>query len=379
MPDRMRIVITASLIALAGCAGERAALNEALPPPAPGDVLRAPELVRVRCLLVAPFENGSDAPLAAETVTTALVAAVDPSRTRVFPVADLRALFKETPLELPQGIPPSLALELAELVGADAALWGSVDGRAQESSPELLVTMRMALVGDRRLLFAETGIVRVPPGDRPEAAVKRVALALARPMLARLGDPGRKRCFDPDRSKMVRRLALAEETVARGIPPSVLDAAARARAQAPPPLEARAQPPAAVTAPVAKEPRSPRQAEWAKRLADGGRVLVEDVAFAGRTAAVQRDAGLADLAGALLARPSLGVRLEGFVDATPDRSGDLKLSAAMAQAAGKRLAELGVPKRQISWSGRGGESPVLPNFTARGRAANRRIEAVAVP
>ncbi|HEY6003809.1 MAG TPA: OmpA family protein [Anaeromyxobacter sp.] len=322
-----------------------------------------PELVRVRCLVVAPFENASDAPLAAEAATTALVSAVDPARTRVFPVSDLRGLFKDTTLELPQGISPSLALELAELVGADAALWGSVEGRSHEAAPELLVTIRLGLVGDRRLLFAETGIVKLAAGERAEPAVRQAALDLARPMLAHLGDPGKKRCFDAERSRTLRRLALAEENAPRATP------AAAARV-APPPLPSPAAP---------KEPRTPRQAEWAKRLAQGERVLVEDVAFAARTATLQRDAGLADLAAAVLARPSVGVRLEGFVDATADRSGDQKLSLAMAQAAGKRLVELGVPKEKLTWSGRGGESPVLPNFTARGRAVNRRIEVTASP
>lgn len=370
MGPSMRLVVTALVAAAAGCAGTRAAPDPVLPGPGPGSVLRAPELARVHCLLVAPFENGSDAPRAAEAATTALVAAVDPSRTRVFPVADLRALFKDTPLELPLGIPASLALELAELVGADAALWGSVEGRSLEASPELLVTVRVGLVGDRRLLFAETGIVKLTPGDRPETAVRRAALELARPMLARLGDPGKKRCFDADRSRTVRRLALAEEKGARGPPATAAEPATPARIAAT--SATTPQPPV----PAAREPSTPRQAEWAKRLAAGGRVLVEDLAFAGRSHALQRDAGLRDLAGALLARPALAVRLEGFVDATSDRGGDLKLSTAMAQAAGKRLLELGVRKQQLTWTGRGGESPVLPNFTARGRAANRRIEAV---
>jgi outer membrane protein OmpA-like peptidoglycan-associated protein len=123
--------------------------------------------------------------------------------------------------------------------------------------------------------------------------------------------------------------------------------------------------------------RTPRQQDWARRLAAGGRVLVEDVSFAGRTDQLQRDAGLADLAVALLSQPSLNVRLEGFVDRTTDRTADTKLSTAMAQAAARRLAELGVPRPRVTWSGRGGESPILPNFTSRGRAANRRVEVVA--
>jgi outer membrane protein OmpA-like peptidoglycan-associated protein len=359
MGARMRRSLAASLIIALGCAADRAELAPAGTPPSDrGSLLRTPELVRVRCLVVAPFENASDAPLAAEAATTALVSAVDPARTRVFPVSDLRGLFKDTTLELPQGIAPSLALELAELVGADAALWGSVEGRSHESAPELLVTMRLGLVGDRRLLFAETGVVKLAAGEKAEPAVRRAALDLARPMLASLGDPGKKRCFDAERSRTLRRLALAEERAtpaAAGVPPAPAPAA------------------------PAKEPRTPRQADWAKRLGEGGRIHVEDVTFAGRTAALQRDAGLADLAAAVLARPGVGVRLEGFVDSTADRSGDQKLSLAMAQAAGKRLVELGVPKQQLTWGGRGGESPVLPNFTARGRAANRRIEATAGP
>ena len=85
---------------------------------------------------------------------------------------------------------------------------------------------------------------------------------------------------------------------------------------------------------------------------------MEDVSFAGRTATLQRDGGLADLAIALVAAPETKARLEAFVDTTGNPAADAKLSAAMAQAAG--------------------ESPLLPNFTIRGRAANRRVEAVGV-
>ncbi len=49
---------------------------------------------------------------------------------------------------------------------------------------------------------------------------------------------------------------------------------------------------------------------------------------------------------------------------------------AMAQAAADRLVDLGVPRARIQVAGRGAENPRLPNFTARGRATNRRIEAV---
>ena len=67
-------------------------------------------------------------------------------------------------------------------------------------------------------------------------------------------------------------------------------------------------------------------------LLNSGRVLVEDVSFSGRTAELQRDAGLGDLAAAVSSDASLTIRVEGFVDATSDRAADVKLSTAMAQA-----------------------------------------------
>jgi outer membrane protein OmpA-like peptidoglycan-associated protein len=101
------------------------------------------------------------------------------------------------------------------------------------------------------------------------------------------------------------------------------------------------------------------------------------VAFVGRTAELARETGLADLALVLRATPSLTVRLSAFVDASGDPAADARLSLAMAQAAARRLVDLGVEAGRIGVAGRGGASPVVPNFTARGRAANRRIEASA--
>jgi outer membrane protein OmpA-like peptidoglycan-associated protein len=409
-PMRRAAAAISLLIATACATGHSA--ESPVSPQGQGTVLRSAELARVRCLVVAPFENGSDAPLAAEAATGAVLSGIDPARTRVFPIPELRGIFHDTPLDLPQGLPPSLALELAELVGADAALWGSVEGRAKDGG-ELLVTIRLSLVGDHQLLFADTASLTVGPVEKTETSVRKAVLLAVRPMLARLGDPGRKRCFDVERIRTLRRFALAETPEAKAVQAqlqaagatasstptptatststSTSAAAAVVAASAPAASAAPAKPAAATpsktpaTAPApaapaaAAEPRNPRQTDWAKRLTAGGRVLVEDVSFAGRTADLQRDGGLADLAGALLAQPSLTVRVEGFVDATADRAADAKLSAAMAQAAAKRLADRGVPKQRVTSAGRGGENPILPNFTSRGRTANRRIEAVAVP
>jgi len=360
------------LAATLSCAGERAAAT-ASTPAGEATVLRAAELARVRCLLVAPLENGSDAPLAAETATGALIAGVDGGRARVFPIPDLRAIFRDTPLELPAGMGPSLALELAELVGADAALYGSVEGRSREPAPELLVSVRLSLAGDHQLLFARTLVVTPAVGERADTAIRRALAEATRTVLARLGDGSRRRCFDPDRARALRKLALAEA-----------DHPGRPAQQTPP-----VPPPPAVAAAAAPKPgpgkpaapsvaaKTPRQAEWARKLDAGERFVVEEVGFAGRTADLQRDAGLADLAVALAIAP-VNVRLEGFVDTTSDHGADQKLSLAMAQAIGQRLTALGVPRPRLSWDGHGGESPLLPNFTARGRAANRRVEAVVV-
>jgi outer membrane protein OmpA-like peptidoglycan-associated protein len=303
----------------------------------------------VRCLLVAPLENASATPVSADAATSALVAAVPTARATVFPVADLRGLFRDTPLELPEGVPPSMALELAQLLGADGALYGAVEGRAGNGQ-ELLVSLRLALTESRDLLLAQSAAVHPGPGESVEAAVSRTAVELAAPTLGLLGGGGAPHCFDPERTRSVRQAAL---------------------------LEVRPPPPQVVaTGPAKSAPRTARQADWAKKLAASGRVRVEDVAFAGRTAELQRDGGLADLALALAATPEVRIRVEAFVDATHDGEGDARLSAGMAQAAVKRLLELGVARERMTWAGRGGDSPLLPNFTSRGRAANRRIEVV---
>ncbi len=356
---RMRRTAAALLLA-AACATQRGAQPAAAPPSRPGKILHPTALAQVACLVVAPFENGSDAPLAAQAATSALLSGVEAGPTRVFPIGELRELFKDTPLELPQGIPASLALELAELLGADAAVWGSVAGRSKEGG-ELLVTVQLALPKDHRVLFADTAVVKVPSGIRPDGLVRRAVLDVARPMLSGLGDPARRRCFDPERTRALRRLALAE-----GRP------ADRPPASAAPPATAVARAPgeAALT---------PVQAEWAKRLAAGERVVVDGVRFAGRSPTLVQATGLTDLRAVLLAQPTVKVRVEAFVDATPNRAADAKLSRKMAQEAGKRLVALGVAPPRVTWAGRGSESPILPNFTARGRAANRRVEVVAVP
>jgi outer membrane protein OmpA-like peptidoglycan-associated protein len=104
-------------------------------------------------------------------------------------------------------------------------------------------------------------------------------------------------------------------------------------------------------------------------------VVLEDVAFAGRSADLERSTGLADLAVAIAALPRGSVVVEAFVDATSDHEGDERLSRSMAGVVVDRLAALGVARSRLVPTGRGSEAPLTPNFTSRGRATNRRVEA----
>jgi outer membrane protein OmpA-like peptidoglycan-associated protein len=349
---RRGIALAAAALACA-CAGERPA-----PEPPPSEVLRSADLSRIRCVLLAPLENGSDAPAAADAAADGLAAATDPRQATVLPVRELRATFRGTPMELPAGIGPPIALDLAALLAADAALSGVVEGRSTGDAPELLVSVRLASVADRAVLFARTIVVRPDLLERPEDAVRREVLAAARPALGELGNSAPRRCFDPALLANVR-------------------AAAQRSASAPLPAPApAASPRGGAPAPGAKPlPLTERQASWARRLSAGERVPIEDVAYVGRTAELERTSGLDDLAAALAAAPAGRLTLEGFVDATSDPQADAALSRAMAQSAADRLAALGVPRARLLAAGRGADQPIVPNFTARGRATNRRVEA----
>jgi hypothetical protein len=118
---------------------------------------------------------------------------------------------------------------------------------------------------------------------------------------------------------------------------------------------------------------------WMERLYPGGRFVVTGVTFEGRGGSLVAADGLSDLAAALREVPGVRVRVEAFVDASDDPGGDTRVSEGMAREVADRLAALGVPRARISWAGRGGESPILPNSSARARETNRRIEVVVLP
>ncbi len=382
----MRIRAPGAALALAlaaACAtAERAPAPPPPPPPPPPPEARvgAPhQLAKVRCLVVAPFEDTSDGPKLGAVATGALVSSIDPENTRVFPVDDLRRLFKGTSLELPsQGVPPRLAIELAEKVKADAVLYGSVEGSANPASAGLVVTVRLHATAGREVLFANVASVRPEGKEQVEVALRRALLIGARPMLLALGAPGERTCFDPE---LVRRARVmrAAPTIAAAPPCPEPEApppgtTAGVAAEAPPPGPA----PAIAAVPQKADGRADRQAELVRRLRAGERFVLEDVEFAGRTTVLVQEDGIGDLARAMGDVPKAQVRIEVFLDATGNKQKDASESMAQAMAVVRRLVALGVARERIAQVAKGGKDPVAPNFTAKGRAANRRVEVVAL-
>src|SRR5512133_1492105 len=244
----MRLLTAAAVtLLLSACATERSAGAPAVVSAELG-IFRAAELARVRCLLVAPFENASNAPLAADAATAALLAGIGASGTHVFPVKELRGIFRDTPVELPEGIPPGLAMELAQLVGADAAFYGTVEGSSASAETGLVVSVRLALSPARELLYASTITVRPRPGETIEDAVRRSLADSTHEMFLRLGGSRGGACFERKRIDALRNYAVAQAAPAP---------------RPPPPAPA---PPAAAAPPVAAAPRplavTPRQKEW---------------------------------------------------------------------------------------------------------------------
>jgi outer membrane protein OmpA-like peptidoglycan-associated protein len=459
------------VLLLSGCALLRPPPPAPEPPPPEGTVLNAAELPRIRCLVVAPFENASDVPRLGEVATLAMVASIDPEQTRVFPLEDLRALMAGTPLELPdEGVSPRLALSLGAKLGADGVLHGAIEGRVHGSATDFVVTVRLQAAPGRDLFFATVAEVRLGPAESIDVAMRRALLYASRQLFLRMGTPGPKTCFDRElvaRAKALRAAPLAPTLAAPAVvapaaevprPAAAPDATGAVATEPPlppppPPPPARprfatdsaatitvepyvalssptesppspsptpprppkvepgpptvgvssVEPPAKVEVlppakaePVAPKPppaRSPprpaligagvpggklteRQAEMARKLEGRERFVLEGISFAGRSPVLVDSSGLVDLARVLSLAPDVNVRLESFVDATENESEDGQASMAMAMAATRRLGAFGIDRSRISVLARGGEAPIVPNFTAKGRASNRRLEVV---
>jgi outer membrane protein OmpA-like peptidoglycan-associated protein len=77
---------------------------------------------------------------------------------------------------------------------------------------------------------------------------------------------------------------------------------------------------------------------------------------------------------ALFADPSLMVEIVGHTDNTGNASTNERLSLQRAETVKSWLVRKGIDARRVFTLGRGGRDPIVPNTTAEGRAANRRIE-----
>ena len=67
------------------------------------------------------------------------------------------------------------------------------------------------------------------------------------------------------------------------------------------------------------------------------------------------------------------LEVQGFTDATGDKTYNDELGNARAEAVRKFLAKQGVPLNRIATISYGEEDPVAPNDTPDGRAQNRRV------
>ncbi len=84
---------------------------------------------------------------------------------------------------------------------------------------------------------------------------------------------------------------------------------------------------------------------------------------------------LSNVADVLLNHPEYqGVRVEGHCDSRGDAAHNLDLSQRRAESVVTFLVERGVPRERLEAQGFGETRPIADNGTAKGRAANRRVE-----
>jgi flagellar motor protein MotB len=174
-------------------------------------------------------------------------------------------------------------------------------------------------------------------------------------------------------------IAKREQEIAR------LRAAGASSAKAP---AAPAKPSAPVQASDMKPPGSAAAAPagWSRSAGGHKATIGGDVLFAsgqaslspaGRTAL---DRIVADIKAHYAAAK---LRVTGYTDSDPISKSPWKsnaeLSLARATAVSKYLASKGIAASRIETAGRGAADPVADNKTAAGKAANRRVEIVALP
>ncbi len=111
---------------------------------------------------------------------------------------------------------------------------------------------------------------------------------------------------------------------------------------------------------------------------EGLLATVTDVAFAPGSSKLSASArvNLAKVAGILLARPGLKVKVRGHTDASGNPAFNARLSRARAEGVRQFLQAQGLPSRVLEAVGVDGQFPIAPNDTAEGRRMNRRVDLV---
>jgi len=111
----------------------------------------------------------------------------------------------------------------------------------------------------------------------------------------------------------------------------------------------------------------------------GTTLLLENVNFKRGTSEFEDEntvASLNDLAGFLIANPTIKIRINGHTDNAGDPGLNKKLSLDRAGTVRDFLIEKGVNFENLRLSGWGGTRPIASNATEEGRAKNRRVELV---
>lgn len=133
-----------------------------------------------------------------------------------------------------------------------------------------------------------------------------------------------------------------------------------------------------VTPEIAPEVAPPVD-ELINELQRAGHAVLSDLEF--ETGSADLGPGpynsLTALAAWLTANPSARIALVGHTDAVGSLEANTSLSRRRAAAVANRLtASFATSPEQLQYAGAGFLSPVAPNTTPEGRAANRRVEAV---
>lgn len=157
----------------------------------------------------------------------------------------------------------------------------------------------------------------------------------------------------------------------------------------PPPKTVKAPPPPVVApapAPALSAALRSQLGESGAQLADGPEgtirlMLAGSIAFTSGSDKVSQPAQpiLDRIAAALKARPGWRVLVEGHTDSVGRELYNEELSRKRAQAVVDALVERGLDAGKLEAVGRGEHVPIADNATAKGRAANRRIELVISP